>query len=175
MTQKQIAITAVRHARVRAVVWVLAAFMLVFAVYYGLLKWKRRAAQNIAHQAMARSDWNQLAQVTSVWRELEPTSAEAQYLAGLAAEKRGAAVQALQLYESISPDQPDFYSQARLRLGLLALAADSPRDVEDFLVASIHSDPRNSAARREWLRYLGLTYQQNRARQEAFMAIEAEG
>ncbi len=147
--------------------------MLVAAGYYGLVNWKTRTARNLALQAVAQSDWAQLAQVTTVWRELQPNNNEARFLAGLAAEHRGASVQALQLYESVQPSQPKFYSQARWRLALLALAADSPRDAEDYLTASIESDGLNLAAWREWLRYLGMTYQQNLARQQAFKAIES--
>lgn len=82
-------------------------------------------------------------------------------------------VQALQLYESVNVGSPQHYSQARYRLALLALGADAPREAEAYVLEALDSDKSNGAAWREWLRYLGLTYQHAKAREAAWKSIQA--
>ncbi len=144
------------------------------AGYQTLMWWKLRTVQRRSMEAHASAQWDQLAQLATIWLDWSPGDAQATLFAAIAAENRNSTLQALQLYEAVPADAPLAYSRARTRLAQLAFAADSPRDVESYLTAAIESDPTNPLARSERLRYLGITFQQTRARAEALAAIRAQ-
>ncbi len=144
--------------------------VIAIGLWIGHLGWTRYRIAKFhlaAESARRQSDWGNVATIANLWLEADRDSAAALLYAADAAQNRGSTTQAVTFLDRVSTRDSLYVAALQQRALLLFGPLNQPLQAEATLRDVIARDPNAIEARRELLRYYGLTCQGSLARQIA--------